>query len=219
MAAIDTGRGDGPLLTTSGLTKSFRSLVALKNHEISIRTGEIVGVIGPNGSGKSTFFNVVSGFLRPDKGAILFDGRPIEHLSASEIVRLGIARTFQGTRLFQRLSVAENLRAAAQLRHHSSMFDAVLGSPHLRRMEQEVEAIATELLALIGLSDRASDRASDLPYGDQRRLELARALATRAAPAHARRAGRGHGRRRDARAPRRSSTQVRHRYRLAVDRH
>ncbi len=179
MAAIDTGRGMAPLLTTSGLTKSFRSLVALKNHEISIRTGEIVGVIGPNGSGKSTFFNVVSGFLRADQGAILFDGKPIERLSAARIVRLGIARTFQGTRLFQSLSVAENLRAAAQLRHHSSMLDAILGTPHLRRMEKAVETITAELLELIGLAGRADHRASDLPYGDQRRLELARALATR----------------------------------------
>jgi branched-chain amino acid transport system ATP-binding protein len=179
MAAIETDQGVAPLLTTTRLTKSFRSLVALKNHEISIRTGEIVGVIGPNGSGKSTFFNVVSGFLRADTGAIMFDGRPIERLSAARIVRLGIARTFQGTRLFQHLSVAENLRAAAQLRHHSSMLDAILGTPHLRRMEKAVEAITAELLELIGLSDRADHRASDLPYGDQRRLELARALATR----------------------------------------
>jgi branched-chain amino acid transport system ATP-binding protein len=179
MAAIDPGRGTEPLLRTRGLTKSFRSLVALKNHEISVRTGEIVGVIGPNGSGKSTLFNVVSGFLRADKGAILFDGRPIERLSAAHIVRLGIARTFQGTRLFQRLSVAENVRAAAQIRHHSSMLDAILGTPHLRRMEAAVEAITAELLDLIGLTERADHRASDLPHGDQRRLELARALATR----------------------------------------
>ena len=107
----------GPLLATKRLTKSFRSLVALKDHEIAVHAGEIVGVIGPNGSGKSTFFNLVSGFLRPDPGAVLFDGRPIERRPAAEIVRLGIARTFQGTRLFQRLTVRENVRAAAQLRH------------------------------------------------------------------------------------------------------
>ena len=139
MAATDTSAGAEPLLQTRGLTKSFRSLVALKNHEIAVRVGEIVGVIGPNGSGKSTFFNVVTGFQRPDSGAILFDGQPIERLSASAIVRLGIARTFQGTRLFPRLSVAENVRAAAQLRHTSTMADAVLGTPRLRRNEAEVE--------------------------------------------------------------------------------
>jgi branched-chain amino acid transport system ATP-binding protein len=179
MAAIDAGVGAGPLLRTSGLTKSFRSLVALKNHEIAVGAGEIVGVIGPNGSGKSTFFNLVSGFLRADRGVVLFDGEPIERLSASRIVRLGISRTFQGTRLFQRLSVAENVRAAAQLRHPSTMLDAVIGTPRLRRMEAAVEAIATELLDLVGLTGRADDRASDLPYADQRRLELIRALATR----------------------------------------
>jgi branched-chain amino acid transport system ATP-binding protein len=179
MAAIDAGVGAGPLLRTSGLTKSFRSLVALKNHEISVGTGEIVGVIGPNGSGKSTFFNLVSGFLRADRGAILFDGRPIERLRAARIVQLGISRTFQGTRLFQRLSVAENVRAAAQLRHPSTMLDAVFGTPRLRRMEAAVEAIVTELLDLVELTGRADDRASELAYGDQRRLELVRALATR----------------------------------------
>ena len=177
--AIGANPGAEPLLRTDGLTKSFQSLVALRNHAIEVRAGEIVGVIGPNGSGKSTFFNVVSGYLRADSGAILFDGKPIERLSASRIVRLGIARTFQGTRLFQRLSVAENLRAAAQLRHPSTMLDAVLGTPRLRRAEQAVEAIVAELLELIGLARRADDRAGDLPYGDQRRLELARALATR----------------------------------------
>ncbi len=102
MAAIDTGRGGAPLLETRDLTKSFRSLVALKNHAITIRPGEIVGVIGPNGSGKSTFFNLVSGFQRPDTGAVRFEGRRSSASAAADIVRLGIARTFQGTRLFQR---------------------------------------------------------------------------------------------------------------------
>ena len=179
MAATDTSAGAEPLFQTRGLTKSFRSLVALKNHEIAVRVGEIVGVIGPNGSGKSTFFNVVTGFQRPDSGAILFDGQPIERLSSSTIVRLGIARTFQGTRLFPRLSVAENVRAAAQLRHRSTMVDAVLGTPKLRRNDAEVEGITSELLDLVALTDRADMRASELPYGDQRRLELVRALATR----------------------------------------
>jgi branched-chain amino acid transport system ATP-binding protein len=179
MAAIDAGVGAGPLLRTSGLTKSFRSLVALKEHAIAVEAGEIVGVIGPNGSGKSTFFNLVSGFLRADRGSVLFDGQPIERLRASQIARLGIARTFQGTRLFQRLSVAENVRAAAQLRHPSTMLDALLGTPRLKRMEAAVEAIVTELLDLVGLTGRADDRASELSYGDQRRLELVRALATR----------------------------------------
>src|SRR5271154_1935614 len=119
----------GPLLATRGLTKSFRSLVALRDHEIAVQTGEIVGVIGPNGSGKSTFFNLVSGFLRADRGEVLFGGAPITRRPAAEIVRLGIARTFQGTRLLPALTVAENVRAAAELRNRTGMLDALVGTP------------------------------------------------------------------------------------------
>ncbi len=171
---------DAPaLLETRGLTKAFRSLVALKNHEITVRAGEIVGVIGPNGSGKSTFFNVVSGFQRANAGSVVFDGVSIERKAAADIVRLGIARTFQGTRLFQRLTVAENIRAAAQLRHPSGMFDGLFGTPRLRKAERAVAEITNELLDLVGLRSRSEVRASELAYGDQRRLELVRALATR----------------------------------------
>jgi len=179
MAANEGAGNTEPLLSTRGLTKSFRRLVALKSHEITVRSGEIVGVIGPNGSGKSTFFNVVSGFQRPDSGDVRFAGEPIERLSASAIVRRGIARTFQGSRLFARLSVAENVRVAAHLRHSTTMADAVLGTARLRRNEEHVEAITHELLELVDLTSRAETRASELPYGDQRRLELIRALATR----------------------------------------
>src|SRR5262245_12004974 len=168
-----------PLLATRGLTKSFGSLVALKDHELSVQRGEIVGVIGPNGSGKSTFFNLVSGFLRADQGEVLFSGMPIMHRSAAEIVRLGIARTFQGSRLFPALSVAENVRAAAELRHRTNMLDALFDTPRRVRAERDVEAMTGELLDLVRLGRRRNDRARDLPYGDQRRLELVRALATR----------------------------------------
>jgi branched-chain amino acid transport system ATP-binding protein len=168
-----------PILVTRALTKTFRRLTALKNQSVEVRSGEIVGVIGPNGSGKSTFFNVVTGFLRPNAGTVTFEGREIQHLSAPEIVRLGVARTFQGTRLFPRLTVRENLRAAAQLRHRLGFLDAVLGLPRLKAVNRAVDQLTDELLDLIDLRGRADDRAADLPYGDQRRLELARALATR----------------------------------------
>src|SRR5215470_11024379 len=168
-----------PLLVTRELTKSFRSLMALRNHRIEVRAGEVVGVIGPNGSGKSTFFNLVTGFLKPNVGSVSFGGREIQHMTAPQIVRLGVARTFQGTRLFPQLSVRENLRAAAQLRHRLSFVDAVLGLPRLSHVNRSVDQQTDELLDLIGLHARADDRAADLPYGDQRRLELARALATR----------------------------------------
>jgi branched-chain amino acid transport system ATP-binding protein len=168
-----------PLLATRALTKSFRSLVALKNHHIEVASGEIVGVIGPNGSGKSTFFNLVTGFLKPNAGVVAFDGQEIQHLPAPRIVRLGIARTFQGTRLFAQLSVRDNLRAAAQLRHRLGFADAVLGLPRLGRINKAVDDLADEMLDLVDLRARAGQRAADLPYGDQRRLELVRALATR----------------------------------------
>ncbi len=168
-----------PLLATRELTKSFRRLVALRNHRIEVRAGEIVGVIGPNGSGKSTFFNLVTGFLKPNTGIVSFAGREIQSLAAPAIVRLGIARTFQGTRLFPRLTVRENLRAAAQLRHPLSFLDAVAGLPRLSHVNRAVEELTSEMLDLIGLAGRAGHRAADLPYGDQRRLELVRALATR----------------------------------------
>jgi branched-chain amino acid transport system ATP-binding protein len=167
------------LLETRDLTKSFRSVVALKRHAMIVRPGEIVGVIGPNGSGKSTLFNVVSGFQRPDAGVVRFLGERIERKPAADIVRRGIARTFQGTRLFQRLSVAENVRAAAQLRQPTSMFDALFGTPRLARTERAVGETTAELLDLVGLRGRSERRASELAYGDQRRLELVRALASR----------------------------------------
>jgi branched-chain amino acid transport system ATP-binding protein len=167
-----------PLLMASGLTKAFRGLMALKDHRIVVREREIVGVIGPNGSGKSTFFNLVTGFTRPDSGRVELDGRPIHRLRPSQIVRLGIARTFQGTRLFPQLTVRENVAAAAQLRQRVGLADALLGTGRLARVEAAVAAAVDELLDLLGLVDSSGRRAGDLAYGDQRRLELARALAT-----------------------------------------
>jgi branched-chain amino acid transport system ATP-binding protein len=179
LPARDATTPSTPLLATHGLTKTFGRLTALKQQSITVHTGEIVGVIGPNGSGKSTFFNLVTGFLRPDAGQVILDGAPIQQLAPARIARMGVVRTFQGTRLFAGLSVLENVRAAAQLRHPSSMLDAVLDTPRLRRVEAEVDATAQEMLDLVGLDRQAARRARDLPYGDQRRLELVRALATR----------------------------------------
>jgi branched-chain amino acid transport system ATP-binding protein len=180
-----------------------------------VSTGSVVGVIGPNGSGKSTFFNVVSGFQRPDTGMIRFLGERIETKPAADIARRGIARTFQGTRLFQKLSVAENVRAAAQLRQPTSMLDALFGLPRLGRAEQAVAETTDELLDLVGLRRRAASRASELAYGDQRRLELVRALATRPRllmldePAAGMDAG-------ETRGVLKLVDQIRHRYGLAV---
>lgn len=167
-----------PLLTTRGLTKRFGQLVALRDHAIAVRAGEIVGVIGPNGSGKSTFFNLVTGFQRPDAGEVTFAGRRIDRLRAPDVVRAGIARTFQGSRLFRDLTVRDNVLAAAQLRHRTTLLDSWLGTPRLARSEAACAALCGELLDLTALHAQAGRRAGDLPYGDQRRLELARALAT-----------------------------------------
>lgn len=167
------------LLETRGLRKTFRGLVALQNHAIRVSAGEIVGVIGPNGSGKSTLFNLVTGFLRPTAGEVRLLGRSISGLAPAEVNRLGIGRTFQGTRLFADLSVLENVRVAAQLRFPVSLPAALLGLPAATAASSATAAVAGEMLALVGLEGVAGQRAGSLPYGDQRRLEIARALATR----------------------------------------
>jgi branched-chain amino acid transport system ATP-binding protein len=168
-----------PVLSTRGLTKTFRGLVALSNHQIDVQPREIVGIIGPNGSGKSTFFNVVTGFLPASGGTAVFAGEPILGRRPAAIARLGIARTFQGSRLFRNTTVLENIMAAAQLRHAVGLVGAVCGSAAARRSEGRIREIAAELLDLVGLAHESHRRAGDLPYGGQRRLELARALATR----------------------------------------
>jgi branched-chain amino acid transport system ATP-binding protein len=163
---------------TRDLTKTFRGLVALQDHSIKVEPAEIVGVIGPNGSGKSTMFNCVTAFTRPTSGTIEFQGRSLVGKSATAIAELGIARTFQGSRLFTSLSVFDNVAAAAELRHSVNLLDAVLGTPHLHRQVAAVRALAEELIDLVGLTPQRDRAAGDLPYGDQRRLEIARALAT-----------------------------------------
>ncbi|MGH6908340.1 MAG: ABC transporter ATP-binding protein, partial [Aestuariivirga sp.] len=161
-----------------GLTKSFRGLVALHNHAITLHGREIFGIIGANGSGKSTFFNLVTGFSRPNAGKIEFKGQSIVGMAASRIVRLGIARTFQGSRLFGSLTVAENVLAAAQLRRPIGPLAAVLRGGRYEDRVREGENIAANLLRFMGLGSKADSLALDLPYGDLRRLEIARALAT-----------------------------------------
>jgi branched-chain amino acid transport system ATP-binding protein len=166
------------LLRTVGLTKAFRGLVALRDHSIELNEGEIVGVIGPNGSGKSTLFNLITGFSQPNSGSIEMKGRSIVGLRTSQIVAMGIARTFQGSRLFGSLSVAQNVLTAAQLRHPVGPADTVLRGRRYRERVAATQRKADELLGLMGLTEQAGRIAADLPYGDQRRLEIARALAT-----------------------------------------
>jgi branched-chain amino acid transport system ATP-binding protein len=167
-----------PLLDVRGLSKSFRGLHALTEYGLRLPAGTIHGVIGPNGAGKTTLFHILSGFLRPTAGSIRFDGRDITGSPAYRVARLGIARTFQNIRLFGDLPVIDNVKAGLQSHAPRSLIGTLLSSPTFRRQEDELTTRAMELLRLFGL-DRHRDRlARHLPYGDQRRLEIARAVAT-----------------------------------------
>ena len=166
------------LLEVDGVSKAFKGLLALRDHTLRVSSGEIVGVIGPNGSGKSTLFNLITGFLRPTAGQIRFAGVVTGRLEPAHIARLGIARTFQGTRLFKSLSVFENVRAATQLRHPINLLEAISGLGRGAQSARQTDSSAWELLELVGLSARADVLAGSLPYGEQRLLEIARALGT-----------------------------------------
>jgi branched-chain amino acid transport system ATP-binding protein len=167
-----------PLLDVRGLSKSFRGLHALTDYGLRLPAGTIHGVIGPNGAGKTTLFHVLSGFLRPTAGSIRFDGRDITGSPAYRVARLGIARTFQNIRLFGELPVIDNVKAGLQSHAPRSLIGTLLSSPTFRRQEDDLTARAMELLRLFGLDQHRDRLARHLPYGDQRRLEIARAVAT-----------------------------------------
>ena len=167
-----------PILQTEALAKSFLGLKALQDFSITVNAKEILGLIGPNGAGKTTCFNVLTGFLIPTAGRIYFQGQDITGRRPAQIARLGLARTFQNIRVFNSLSVLDNIMAAAQLRTHFSVGELFLSAPSFLRKEAEVQQRADELLNLLGLSDYADRAAASLPYAHQRRLEIARALAT-----------------------------------------
>ncbi len=166
------------LLEVGGLSKRYRGLVALSDYSLQLPAGAIHGIIGPNGAGKTTLFNLLSGMVRPSSGWIRFAGTDTTRLAPHEVARLGIARTFQGIRLFDDMSVIDNVKVAVQRRVTSSLASTLLSSPGFRRGEAEIDDGARRLLALFGLEPRAQRLARSLPYGDQRRLEIARAVAT-----------------------------------------
>jgi branched-chain amino acid transport system ATP-binding protein len=168
----------GYLLDVRGLSKSFRGVNALVDYDLTLQTGTIHGVIGPNGAGKTTLFHVLSGFLRPTSGTIAFDGNDITGRPAWATSRLGIARTFQNIRLFGEMSTVENVKAGLQGHAPRSLLSTVLTTRTFARRERELHQRALELLALFGLEDQRDRLARHLPYGDQRRLEIARAVAT-----------------------------------------
>jgi branched-chain amino acid transport system ATP-binding protein len=167
-----------PVLEVSKLTKRFRGLLALQGVNLSVPSGVIHGVIGPNGAGKTTLFNCLTGQTTATQGQICFKGQDITRLSAPAIARLGIARTFQNIRLFGGLSVLDNVRVAQQLRTAFGLSDVLLNLPSFRRKEQTLTDEAINHLKLFGLESVADRPATGLPYGMQRRLEIARALAT-----------------------------------------
>jgi branched-chain amino acid transport system ATP-binding protein len=166
------------LLEASGVSKRFGGVQALERVAFSISPGEIYGLIGPNGAGKTTLFNLLTGIYRPDAGRFVFGGRDITGLQANEVAAAGIARTFQNIRLFANLSALENVMIGRHLRTRAGVLSAIVRDRRTLREEHESEARALQLLDYVGIRARANDAAGSLPYGDQRRLEIARALAT-----------------------------------------
>jgi branched-chain amino acid transport system ATP-binding protein len=166
------------LLQIDHLDMRFGGLSALENLNLAVPAGGLYGLIGPNGAGKTTVFNLISGFVPPTHGRILMDGRDITALPPHRITALGIARTFQNIRLFGALSVLDNVLVGFHCRSRAGWGAAILRLPRYRREEQEHRSRALALLDELGLADAASHPAATLPYGHQRRLEIARALAT-----------------------------------------
>lgn len=174
---IETAVG-APLLRTDGLTMRFGGLTALDNVSFEIRRGEILGLIGPNGAGKTTCFNAISGVYRPSDGTVYFDGKPLTKTKRNEITRLGIARTFQNIRLFGEMTALENVVVGADARHKTSVPGALFRTPRHREEEKDSLERGMALLEYVGIAPHAVEKARNLSYGDQRRLEIARALAT-----------------------------------------
>jgi branched-chain amino acid transport system ATP-binding protein len=166
-----------PVLKTDGLTKYFGGLCAVNNFDIEVPEGALHGLIGPNGAGKTTVFNMVTGLYVASRGDVRFLDRSVVGLEPHRITQLGIARTFQNIRIFPNLTVLDNVRIAYHSHAGYSMFDAVLRTRHFERQERELTERTQDFLAVFGLEDLQDEIASSLPYGQQRRLEIARALA------------------------------------------
>jgi len=175
---VDAGVANETILTARGVGRAFRGLQALADYDLDLRRGEILGVIGPNGAGKTTLFNVLTGFLAPTSGRIEFRGRPLAGLAPDKVARLGIARTFQNIRLFGRMTVLDNVKTAEGLHGRAGFWETLVSAPSFQRKERALEARALAHLESLGLAGVQDALASSLPYGLQRKLEIARALAT-----------------------------------------
>ena len=167
-----------PMLEVRGLDKRFGGVVALNEVDLVVPRGSIIGLIGPNGAGKTTFFNVVTGLIRPDGGRLTFEGTPLNGLRPNAIVARGVARTFQSIRLFPQMTVLDNVLVGEHCRLVATVAGAVLRGRAVVAEEARARARAHDVLGFVGLGGKADDLARNLPYGDQRRLEIARALAT-----------------------------------------
>lgn len=169
------------VLDIRGLSKSFGGLLALDDLDLSVNPGEILSVIGPNGAGKTTLFNVITGMTRPDAGEIVFEDLDIVGLQPSRILKLGVARTFQTVRLFQEMTIRENVMVALHARTRAGILDAILRTPRFRREEEETRKKAEETLGFFGtrlVGYRFEQPAISLSYANRRRLEIARAMAS-----------------------------------------
>ncbi len=166
------------LLAVSGITKRFGGLSALNSVSMSVARGEIFGLIGPNGAGKTTLFNILTGVYHPDGGEFVFAGRRLSGLQSHQVAEAGIARTFQNIRLFANMTALENVMVGRHVRTRAGVLGAILRNRAIRLEESAIEKRANELLDYCGIARHANELARNLAYGDQRRLEIARALAT-----------------------------------------
>ncbi|MDB5355991.1 MAG: transporter related [Phycisphaerales bacterium] len=176
VSSVPTHSADA--LSVENISRSFGGLTALKDFSFALRPGELVALIGPNGAGKTTAFNVVTGVYPPSSGQIHLAGRRIDGLAPAQVCHAGIARTFQNIRLFPTLTVLDNVAVAIRRPAGQGLLRTILQTPGFLRADARTDQEAIELLATLGLADEADRRADSLPYGDQRRLEIARALAT-----------------------------------------
>jgi branched-chain amino acid transport system ATP-binding protein len=168
------------LLEVRSISKHFGGLIAVEKVSFEVNKGEIISVIGPNGAGKTTLFNMLTGVYTLNEGEIIFDGKPIHNLPPQEIVKAGLARTFQNIRLFADMRVIENVLVGMHINTKYNFFDLLFRTRRLRKEEREKHETAIEILDSIGLKNKMHNYATNLPYGDQRRLEIARAISTNA---------------------------------------
>jgi branched-chain amino acid transport system ATP-binding protein len=174
----DSAAATDNILELTNLTKRFGGLVAVDSVSLQIRRGEVFALIGPNGAGKTTLFNSVTGLFQPTSGSVVFDGKEITGSKPHQVARAGIARTFQNIRLFDFMTAVDNVRVGHHVRMKSKLWDSLFKSPRERKEEEFISQKSMDLLRFVGIERFAHQYARNLPYGQQRRLEIARALAT-----------------------------------------